>query len=103
MTRLGGTRTSVRGAQSVVKIAPWPWKRSLCAVASVRSNSRPPTYGPRSITRTRTVRPRWRSVTLLPHGSDLWATPRRPGESVPPQPSRLPYRPGPYHEALAER
>ena len=78
-------------------------KCSLRAVASVRSYSRPPTYGPRSITRTRSVRPRWRSVTLLPHGSDLWATPSLPSISLPPQPSWLPYRPGPYHEAWAQR
>ena len=71
-----------------------------CAVAAVRSNSRPPTYGPRSITRTRTVRPPWRSVTFAPHGSDLCATPRRPADSVPPQPRWLPYRPGPYQDAL---
>ena len=36
-----------------VPVSPKP---SACLVASVRSNSREPTYGPRSITGTRTVR-----------------------------------------------
>ena len=80
-------------------IAPAPLKPSFCAVAAVRSYSRPPTYGPRSITGTRTIRPRWRIVTFVPHGSDLLATPSEPTPSVPPQPSLLPNRPGPYHEA----
>jgi hypothetical protein len=87
----------------VVRIRPWPLKRSLRAVDSVRSYSRPPTYGPRSMTRTRSVRPRWRSISFEPHGSDLWATPILPAVSVPPHPSGLPYRPGPYHEAWARR
>ena len=49
------------------------------------------------------MRPRWRSVTLVPHGSDLFATPSEPACSVPPQPSLLPNSPGPYHEASARR
>ena len=39
---------------------------------------------------------------LVPHGSVLWATPSVP-PSRPPQPSALPYRPGPYHDACARR
>ena len=74
----GPGRTYVRIGYRVTWIGPWPLKRSLRAVAAVRSYSRPPTYGPRSITRTRTTRPRWRIVTLVPHGSDLLATPTVP-------------------------
>src|SRR5215510_14651044 len=55
------------------------------------------------MTRTLTVRPPLRSVSFAPHGSDLWATPRRPGVRRPPQPSLLPYSPGPYQDALARR
>ena len=78
--RHANKRTRAAGPSAgASRIDPWPLKRSRWAVASVRSNSRPPTYGPRSITRTRTVRAPCRRVSLLPHGSDLWATPMRPG------------------------
>src|SRR3954453_9468550 len=87
----------------VLWIAPWPRNFRRFAVASVRSYSRPATYGPRSMTGTRRTRPWWRSVTLVPHGSDLWATPSFDALSVPPQLRCPPYRPGPYHEAYAER
>src|SRR4051812_22855783 len=90
-------------AQSATRIDPTPEKPSFERVAAVRSYSRPPTYGPRSTTGTRTVRPPWRSVTFDPHGSDLFATPSVPGVSVPPQPSRPPYSPGPYHDTCARR
>src|SRR5262245_20083094 len=84
-------------------MAPGPGQPSFWAVACVRSYSRLPAYGPRSITGTRTTRPRWRNVTMVPHGSDLLATPSRPGASRPPHARWLPYRPGPYHEAFASR
>ena len=78
--RSSGRSPLARIAYRVAWIAPWPLKPSLRAVAAVRSYSRPPTYGPRSITRTRTTRPRWRIVTLVPHGSDLFATPTVPAQ-----------------------
>ena len=62
-------------SQRVLRIDPWPLNFRRRAVAAVRSYSRAPAYGPRSITGTRTTRPRWRRVTRVPHGSDLWATP----------------------------
>ena len=67
-------------------LVPTEPKPSRYFVAAVRSNSRPPTYGPRSMTRARTTRDPWRSTTVDPHGSDLCATPSRPGVRVPPQP-----------------
>src|SRR3954468_18378188 len=75
-------------------MVPAPENPRRSFVAAVRSNSRPPAYGPRSTTGTRTVRPPWRSVTFLPHGSVLFATPSVRGVSVPPQPRCPPYRPG---------
>ena len=51
--------------------------------------------GPRSITRTVAVRPRWRRVTFVPQGSDLLATPTVEGVSVWPHAVPFPYRPGP--------
>ena len=52
----------------------------LCRESQVpreRSHRRPLTYGPRSMTRTVTMRPLagLRRVTRVPHGSDRWATP----------------------------
>src|SRR3954452_22609828 len=82
---------------------PWPRKPRRSLVAEVRSYSRPPTYGPRSTTGTRTERPRERSVTFVPHGRCLLATPSVPGVSVPPQARWPPKRPGPYHDAYAWR
>ena len=46
-----------RPAQRVLHTSPVSPKPSACLVASVRSNSRPATYGPRSTTGTRTERP----------------------------------------------
>src|SRR3954453_18177273 len=109
MTRFGAGSLTPKGygrprtPYLVTWIGPWPLKPSLRAVADVRSYSRPPTYGPRSITRTRRTRPWWRSVTFVPQGSDLLATPTEPVVSVPPHPSLLPKRPGPYHDASAWR
>jgi len=77
------------------------WSRFF--VLAVRSNSRPATKGPRSITLARTECPRCRSVSFVPQGIDLWATPRVEGVRVCPQAVRFPYRPGPYHEAVARR
>ena len=97
--RIANDASQSAACAAVTWIGPCPLKPSRRAVAAVRSYSRPPTYGPRSITRTRTTRPRWRNVTLVPHGSDLCATPSEPGDSRPPQPSLLPNRPGPYQDA----
>ena len=44
-------------AQRVLHTSPVSPKPRACLVASVRSNSRPATYGPRSTTGTRTDRP----------------------------------------------
>ena len=56
-----------------------PGSRAAAAVAAVRSYSRPPTNGPRSITGTRTLRSPRLNVTFVPHGSVLCATPSVPG------------------------
>ena len=77
-------------AEVVTQMVPVLPKPSAYFVAPVRSNSRPATNGPRSITRTRTVRPRWRMVTFVPHGSVLCATPSVPTPSLPPQARRPP-------------
>ncbi len=39
----------------------------------------------------------------MPHGSDLFATPRVDGVSVCPHAVRLPKKPGPYQDASAYR
>src|SRR3954469_24916045 len=92
-----------RRSYFATRIVPTPENPRRFFVAAVRSNSRAPEYGPRSTTGTRTIRPRWRSVTFVPHGSDLLAPPSVAGGSVPPQPRCPPYRPGPYHETCARR
>ena len=77
------------------------WNRAGCAVAAVRSYSRPPTYGPRSITGTRTTRPWWRSVTFVPHGSDLWATPSCAGVERAAAAERVAVQAGPVPRRVA--
>src|SRR5207245_1096941 len=99
-----------RGSCPAILLAGWPaWaapqrvlhnspvspKPSACLVASVRSNSRPATNGPRSTTGTRTERPSQRNVTSVPHGSVRLATPIVPLVSDPPQATAPP---PPYHE-----
>ena len=85
----------------VTWIGPWPLKPSLRAVAAVRSYSRAPTYGPRSITADAHDASAVAQGDPVPQGSDLLATPSVPVLSVPPQPRWLPNSPGPYHEASA--
>src|SRR5437764_14212138 len=66
---------------------------SAAAVFWFRSHSRPATNGPRSSTVAVTRRPLYTNVTLVPHGSDLLATPMpawKP-QAVPP--------PSLYHDA----
>src|SRR4051812_46023311 len=75
-----------RRVYRVTRIEPTPEKPRRSFVAAVRANSRPPEYGPRSTTGTRTGRPWWRSVTFVPHGRGLFATPTVAGGRVPPHP-----------------
>jgi alpha,alpha-trehalose phosphorylase len=66
-------------------IGPSPGKCSAWAVAPVRSHTRPAMYGPRSSTGTRIARPPYTNVTIVPHGSVLFATPSCGTWSTPPQ------------------
>src|SRR5690606_25382336 len=61
-TRVRGRPAPARAAQCATWTVPVEPNPSLAFVAAVRSNSRPATNGPRSITRVRTTWPRWRSV-----------------------------------------
>src|SRR5258705_6438630 len=74
-----------------------------------RSNSRPATYGPRSTTGTVTVLAPCVSVTIVPQGSDLCATPQVSGRNWIGRPfaashcqhgSRFSKKPGPYHDTV---
>src|SRR6185503_1390062 len=74
-----------------------------------RSNSRPAMYGPRSTTGTVTVFAPCVSVTIVPHGRDLCATPHVSGRNWIGRPfaashgqhgSRFSKKPGPYHDTV---
>ena len=66
-------RSAIRVLYRVARIGPWPLKPTRCAVTAVRSYSRLPTYGPRSITGAVTVRPLWRKVTFHHNGRTVTA------------------------------
>src|SRR5437763_15774262 len=57
-----------RRPYSDAQTVPTPPKPSAPAVFSFRSQSRPPTYGPRSSTVAVTLRPPLTKVTLVPQG-----------------------------------
>lgn len=73
-----------------------PQRHSSRVVAAVRSSTRLPEYGPRSMTRACVQRPERQIRSRVPHGRLRCATPRVEGRSVCPQAVRFPYRPGPY-------
>src|SRR4029079_8686799 len=75
-----------------------------------RSNSRPAMYGPRSTTARVTVCEPCVSVTIVPQGSDLCATPQVSGRNWMGRPfaasqgqhgSRFSKKPGPYQDAVS--
>jgi hypothetical protein len=83
---------------SIEPVKQW---RSLLQAPKLRSQVRPLTYGPRSITGTVIVTPAYRNVTSVPHGSVRWATPTSALVRVCPHAVPWPYNRGPYHEMSA--
>src|SRR5579885_355150 len=73
------------------------------ASASVTSNARPGSYGPRSTTCVRTCRPWYSRITRAPQGSVGCAMPSVAGRSTPPHAVRRPKAAGPADPTSATR
>src|SRR4051794_21276670 len=78
-----------------------PRRPSLRASASVSSNWRPGTYGPRSTTCVRTRTSLKEMKTRAPHGRVGWATPSVSARRTLPQAVRRPNAAGPLEPASA--
>src|SRR5262245_39661251 len=105
----GGTQRARRGGGATASstsmrtfAVPGPIMSMVRAAAYDRSITRPPTNGPRSLIRTSTERPLVRLVTMVrePSGSDGCAAVSSFWSKISPLAVRLPWKPGPYQEAM---